>query len=271
MRLLHPARLLRPPPRLASHEWVAYLAGFGALEVIVVYPAIAALYVLCAPRLASPAGNGGDQSRIFRPLTRVLPTLPLFIPAILFTILHFALIPKDGGVYYKLEFDSRIFSTLLQYFKWCLGPDRLFQLTSQWGRFGTRVMWITAFTLVDLRYRAALPPPMDRPLLLRMVPLADRSRPSAPVSRHRLLRLTRRARPRMAGRLGHGCRVAIRLAPARIRHSLSRRVAGRIHSRRRRLRPLVLPAFHPHGGALLRSSEHAPRPPPQCDHPQGRR
>ena len=112
-----------------------------------VYPAIAALYVLCAPRLASPAGNGGDQSRIFRPLTRVLPTLPLFIPAILFTILHFALIPKDGGVYYKLEFDSRIFSTLLQYLKWCLGPDRLFQLTSQWGRFGTRVMWITAFTL----------------------------------------------------------------------------------------------------------------------------
>jgi hypothetical protein len=136
-------------------EWIAYLAGFGALEVIVVYPAIAALYALCGPSRSTapqtelrPSGRGASPRTLVADRSKsVLATLPLFIPAILFTILHFALIPKGGGIYYKLQFDTRIFSTLLQYLKWCLGPDRLYQFTSQWGRFGTRVMWITALTL----------------------------------------------------------------------------------------------------------------------------
>jgi len=33
-------------------EWAAYLAGFGALEVIVMYPAAAALHALCMARQA---------------------------------------------------------------------------------------------------------------------------------------------------------------------------------------------------------------------------
>lgn len=74
-------------------------------------------------------------------------TIPLFIPAILFTLLHFFVIPKGGGTYYKVAIDTRIFPTLLQYLKWCLGPDRLSQLALHWGRFGTRVMWITALAL----------------------------------------------------------------------------------------------------------------------------
>jgi hypothetical protein len=114
-------------------EWIAYLAGFGALEVIVVYPAIATLYALIS-----------QQNRDRKD---VRSALPLFIPAILFTILHFLLIPKNASGYYKVEIDRRIFSTLLQYLKWCLGPSRLFQLTAHWGRFGTRVMWITALAL----------------------------------------------------------------------------------------------------------------------------
>ncbi len=36
-------------------QWVTFLLGFGALEIIVVYPAIAATYaLLCAPRVFSP-------------------------------------------------------------------------------------------------------------------------------------------------------------------------------------------------------------------------
>jgi len=114
-------------------EWIAYLAGFGALEVIVVYPAIATLHALIS-----------QQNRERKD---VRSALPLFIPAILFTILHFLLIPKNASGFYKVEIDRRIFSTLLQYLKWCLGPSRLFQLTAHWGRFGTRVMWITALAL----------------------------------------------------------------------------------------------------------------------------
>jgi hypothetical protein len=110
-------------------EWIAYLAGFGALEVIVVYPAIALIYSLCADR------------------KRWRSTLPLFIPAILFALLHLFVIPKHTGPYYKIQIDARIFSTLLQYLKWSLGPTRLYELTLHWGRFGTRIMWITAATL----------------------------------------------------------------------------------------------------------------------------
>jgi hypothetical protein len=117
-------------------EWIAYLAGFGALEVIVVYPAIATLHALIDQ--PSRDRKGADNLRT---------AIPLFIPAILFTLLHFFVIPKGGGTYYKVAIDTRIFPTLLQYLKWCLGPDRLSQLALHWGRFGTRVMWITALAL----------------------------------------------------------------------------------------------------------------------------
>ena len=43
-------------------EWAAYLAGFGALELIVIYPALAALHALCMAR------------------KKFWTTLPLFIP-----------------------------------------------------------------------------------------------------------------------------------------------------------------------------------------------
>jgi hypothetical protein len=122
-------------------EWIAYLAGFGALEVIVVYPAIAASYEMIAGQSSRDRRDVGLPSRDLR------STLPLFIPAILFTILHFLLIPKNDSGYYRVAIDGRIFGTLLQYLKWCLGPDRLFQLAGHWGRFGTRVMWITALAL----------------------------------------------------------------------------------------------------------------------------
>ena len=110
-------------------EWIAYLAGFGALEVIVMYPAIAALYSLCADR------------------KRLRETIPLFVPAIAFTALRFALIPPDPGPYYRLYFDSRMPSTLLQYLKWGLGPSRIAELTGHGGRIGTRIMWAIALSL----------------------------------------------------------------------------------------------------------------------------
>jgi hypothetical protein len=151
--------------RWRAVEWIAYLAGFGALEVIVVYPAIATLHAILTRPAPLPDGHGAVESPDAEPRASArgaLPqfsrtsgsraqalgtALPLFIPAILFTILHFLLIPKNASGYYRVAIDGRIFGTLLQYLKWCLGPDRLFQLAGHWGRFGTRVMWITALAL----------------------------------------------------------------------------------------------------------------------------
>ena len=101
-------------------EWAAYLAGFGALEIIVVYPVIVALYALLVAR------------RKFQ------STLPLFVPAIIFGILHLFVIPKSAGPYYSLTFDSRLPETLFRYLEWSLGPSRLGDLTGHGHRFAIR-------------------------------------------------------------------------------------------------------------------------------------
>jgi hypothetical protein len=101
-------------------EWIAYLAGFGALEIIVVYPVIAALHALCIVR------------------RKFLSTLPLFVPATIFGVLHLFFIPKSAGPYYTLTFDSRLPATLFQYLEWSLGPSRLGDLIGHGRRFGIR-------------------------------------------------------------------------------------------------------------------------------------
>jgi hypothetical protein len=87
-------------------EWAAYLAGFGALEIIVMYPVVAALHALCFAR------------------KRVWSTVPLFVPAALFTAIHFRFIPKSDGPY-KLALDHRLPATLWTYVIWSIGPSRL--------------------------------------------------------------------------------------------------------------------------------------------------
>jgi hypothetical protein len=101
-------------------EWIAYLAGFGALEIIVVYPVIAALHGLLVAR------------------KKFQTTLPLFVPAILFGILHLFVIPKSAGPYYSLTFDARLPGTLFRYLEWSLGPFRLADLTGHGQRFAIR-------------------------------------------------------------------------------------------------------------------------------------
>ena len=85
-------------------EWAAYLAGFGVLELVVMYPFIAALHALCTAR------------------KRLYGTLPLFVPAAIFLAIHFLLIPKSTSSVYRMTFDTRLFSTFLNYLKWTLAP-----------------------------------------------------------------------------------------------------------------------------------------------------
>ena len=88
-------------------QWVAYLTGFLALEVSVVYPAVACLFVWIAGR------------QYFR------RALWLWVPALAFTGLHFLLIPKTTTPVYKMTFDLGILTNLGHYAFKAVGPTEL--------------------------------------------------------------------------------------------------------------------------------------------------
>jgi len=85
-------------------QWVTFLAGFGVLELNVVYPALAAFYALCyAPRL----------------LRKVLP---LFAPSIIYMAVHILAAPLPSAGLYKMHWDWHMLPTLVTYAAWSLGP-----------------------------------------------------------------------------------------------------------------------------------------------------
>jgi len=84
-------------------QWIPFLAGFGALEIAVVYPALAAAF---APR----------QYR---------RTLPLFLPSVAYGLWHLLAVPKQDPGTYGLHFDGALASTLWTYWQWALGPAQL--------------------------------------------------------------------------------------------------------------------------------------------------
>ena len=87
-------------------QWVMFLLGFGALELNVVYPALAAGFTfLCARK-------------------HFLRTLPLFIPSVLFVVLHRMVAPPASGVY-AMHFDLSMLTTLQVYWGWMLGASWL--------------------------------------------------------------------------------------------------------------------------------------------------
>jgi hypothetical protein len=91
-------------------QWATFLLGFGALELNVVYPALAVAYALCCARWI---------------LNKVWP---MFLVSGLYTWMHVtvARLPAEGP--YKLHWDASVFSTLWTYWKWALGPNRLIYL-----------------------------------------------------------------------------------------------------------------------------------------------
>jgi len=85
-------------------EWVTFLAGFGVLELNVVYPALATVYALCyAPRL----------------LRKVLP---LFALSFAYMAVHLVAAPLQAAGPYKLYWDWHILQTLATYAALALGP-----------------------------------------------------------------------------------------------------------------------------------------------------
>jgi len=85
-------------------QWVTFVLGFGALEINVVYPAIAALYALLFAR------------RYFR------STLPLFAVSVAFVVVDRLASTQTGNFYYDMDFHlGALISTFWQYWKILLG------------------------------------------------------------------------------------------------------------------------------------------------------
>ena len=91
-------------------QWAVFLLGFGALEVNVVYPAMAALYALLFAR------------------SHLCKALPMFAASALYMAIHFTLAPVDKSGAYALHFGLDLPSTLWTYFRMTLGPERLSHL-----------------------------------------------------------------------------------------------------------------------------------------------
>ncbi|PYT30705.1 MAG: hypothetical protein DMG58_13745 [Acidobacteria bacterium] len=88
-------------------QWVMFILGFGALEINVVYPALAALYTyLCA-------------RKYFR------TTLPLVIPSVLFVALDRLAVPSQQGGPYALHWTGAMARTLVIYCHQMFAPTEV--------------------------------------------------------------------------------------------------------------------------------------------------
>lgn len=90
--------------RWAALEWGAFLVAFGALELAVVYPALAAAYALLAAR------------------RRLLRTLPMFAVSAAYTVAHFHFAPVTTPVY-AAHYNLGMLRTLWTYWNWSAGPS----------------------------------------------------------------------------------------------------------------------------------------------------
>jgi hypothetical protein len=102
--------------RYNLYQWAAFLLGFGALELNVVYPAIAAAYTLLVGQVLSPA----NPRKYFR------KTLPMFAVSIAYAIVHYAAAPVQKTSGYSMHFTGAMFRTLGKYWTWSVGPTFLF-------------------------------------------------------------------------------------------------------------------------------------------------
>ncbi len=88
-------------------QWVVFLLGFGALELNVVYPALAFSYALFCAR------------KYF------WSTLPMFVASGVYGFIHGRVSPGAKTGVYAMHWDASIFPTFVTYLRWAMGPERL--------------------------------------------------------------------------------------------------------------------------------------------------
>jgi hypothetical protein len=90
--------------RYNLYQWMAFLLGFGAMELNLVYPALAAAYVFLNARAY---------------LRRVWP---LFLPSVAYFAVHLAVAPTGKDANYLMHFTGSMLRTLAKYWAWSVGP-----------------------------------------------------------------------------------------------------------------------------------------------------
>jgi hypothetical protein len=91
--------------RYNLYQWLAFVAGFGAMELNIVYPALACVYTLLCAR------------RFF------LRTLPLFAVSVAYLAVHRAVSAPDKNPRYALHFTTSMLRTAAKYWAWTVGPQ----------------------------------------------------------------------------------------------------------------------------------------------------
>ena len=117
-------------------QLVVFSLGFGALEINVVYPAIAAAYVLfVAPKERRRGLLAG--------------VVPLCALSVIYFLIHRAVAPLPISGAYAVHLDSRIFKTLLLYSRWSLLPVD-WTAFGHSRRLGDAVLWASVAAIVAL-------------------------------------------------------------------------------------------------------------------------
>ena len=127
-------------------QWVMFLLGFGALEINVVYPAIAAAFVFLEAR------------KHFR------STLWLFLPSIVYASVHFHYAPVPVSGPYRMHWDADIWGSLWDYWahgRWvpcgCTWLPLILPYWVLWAATQVLTAGILGFVLVQLRKRNGVP------------------------------------------------------------------------------------------------------------------
>ena len=124
-------------------EAALYLAGFGVLEIIVMYPGLVLLHHLCTRSITfTPPTQNRESNR-----ADLRDALWMLIPAALFTALHLFVIPKTESPIYQRIIDGRLPATLWTYIQWTVGPSQMqFRNPARVGQ-GLAVTWAVAAAL----------------------------------------------------------------------------------------------------------------------------
>jgi hypothetical protein len=123
-------------------QTIIFVLGLGSLETVVVYPLIVSLYALLYER------------------TKLYRTVPLYLISIVYTALHFWIVPAAKSGPYAIQVDGRIFQTLRSYIEMVLGPERLAHFHAAWPVWivsaGTALMGIGIIVAALAAGRAAV-------------------------------------------------------------------------------------------------------------------
>src|SRR5262249_2611913 len=93
--------------RYEAGMWIVFVLGFGAQELNVVFPAIAAAYTCLAARK----------------YLRRIP--PMFAVSAIYVLAHAAVAPMQKTGDYAMHFTGAMLRTLARYWTWSVGPSML--------------------------------------------------------------------------------------------------------------------------------------------------